>query len=206
MEALESWLYELNERNHWFFRFLEWGNDQYARIVYRGVRRRASRIDDEIPGRSRSARMRFLTGDDHDLFANLIARFDFSHLPPHGIDRATAAYALRRPSYLPFVILRDEEPVGYCLVRLLFPNRAFTGVWTFPEPENAGFSRAAVRRTGQFTDSEGIIDFVTVPLQNLASKRGAEWAGWSVIRQNRRFYVLRRPLPERRFPFRPPSN
>jgi len=200
-DAVETWLYDLNARNHWLFRFMEWANDQYARIAYRGVRRRASAIDDEIPGRDRTARLVFLSPEDVGVFADLLARFDFEHLPPHPLDRNTAAAVVRRPSYLPFLILRDDEAVGYALVRLVFPNRAFTGVWTFPDPANAGFSRAAVKRTGQFTDREGIIDFVTVPLDNLPSKKGAEWAGWSVIGRNQRFWLLRRPIPPRRFPF-----
>lgn len=43
-DALEVWLYELNERNHWLFRLLEWGNEIHSRIVFRGVRRRAALI------------------------------------------------------------------------------------------------------------------------------------------------------------------
>ena len=34
-DAIDAWLYELNERNHWLFHFLEWCNDLYARIVFR---------------------------------------------------------------------------------------------------------------------------------------------------------------------------
>lgn len=202
-EAIETWLYELNERDHWFFRLLEWGNDQYARLAFRGVRRRAGAIDDDsVPARDRCLRFRFLKPDDLDLFTELLSSFDFKYLPPHPIDRASAALVLQRPSYLPFLILRDDEPVGYLLVRLLFPNRAFSGVWTKVASGTAGFSRAAIKRSGQFTDSEGIPDFVTVPLDNLASKKGAEWAGWSVIRENRRFFLLRRPLPARQWPFK----
>jgi hypothetical protein len=200
-DALETWLYELNERDHWLFRLLEWGNDQYARIAFRGVRKRAARIDDEIPGRDRSARLRFATPADADALLELFGRFDFSYVPPHPLTRPALERVLRRPSYLPFVILCEGDAVGYALVRLLFPKRAFTGVWTLTRPETAGFSRAAVRRTGQFTDAERIVDFVTVPLDNLASKKGAEWAGWSVIRQNRRFFLLQRPVPPRRWPF-----
>jgi hypothetical protein len=80
-----------------------------------------------------------------------------------------------------------------------FPRRAFTGVWTLPKHRNAGFSQAAVKRTGQFTDEEGVIDYVTVPLDNLPSLRGAQWAGWEPLRKNERFHLLRRPLPRRRF-------
>lgn len=200
-DALEVFLYELNERNHWLFRFMEWCNEVYARVVFRGIRRDAQAIDDTIQGRDRSYGIRFLTPDDLEMFVSLIARFDFKYLPPHALDRRTAEGVLRRSSYLPFVLLRDGEPTGYCLVRLLALRRAFTGVWSFPIPENAGLSRAAVKRTGEFTDTHGIVDFVTVPLDNAASKKGAEWAGWRVIRQNRRFFVLRRPIPERLFPW-----
>jgi hypothetical protein len=205
-DAFEVTLYELNERNHWLFRLLEWCNEVYARVVFRGVRRDAYAIDDTIRGRSRSYQIRFLRPDDLDLFADLIARFDFKYLPPHPLDRRTAERVLHRPSYLPFLLLRDGEPTGYCLVRLLAPRRAFTGVWSFPVAENAGLSRAAVKRTGEFTDAHGVVDYVTVPLDNEASKKGAEWAGWHVIRQNRRFFVLRRPIPERLFPWADPGG
>jgi hypothetical protein len=202
-KALETWLYDLNARDHWLFRLMEWVNDQYARGVFRGVRRRAAAIDDEIRGRDRPARMRALRPQDLDLFADLLSRFDFAHLPPHPLDRKAAALVLRRPSYLPFVILRDDEPVGYCLVRLIFPNRCFSGVWTFPSPENAGLSRAGIKLSGEFTDGEGITAYVTVPLDNAPSRKGAEWAGWFVVGENQRFWLMRRPVPRRRFPFAP---
>jgi 4-amino-4-deoxy-L-arabinose transferase-like glycosyltransferase len=199
LDAIETRLYELNERNHPFFRFLEWVNDLWARVVFRAVRRRAHKIDDVITGRDNAGRLRFLTPDDLDVFADLIARFDFKYLPPHPCDRETAARVLRRPSYLPFGIFVDDQAVGYTLLRLLFPRRAFTGVWTLTTEHTAGLSRAAVKRTGQFTDAEGITDYATVPLDNTVSLRAAEWAGWRVLRKNRRFHLLRRPLPHRRF-------
>jgi hypothetical protein len=199
LDAIETRLYELNERNHPFFRLLERVNDMWARLVFRGVRSRARNIDDSIAGRDGTARLRFLTPDDVDLLADLLARFDFKYLPPHPRDRETVARVLRRASYLPFGLFRDGEVMGYLLVRLTFPRRSFTGIWTLHQHRNAGFSQAAVKRTGQFTDEEGVIDHVTVPLDNLPSLRGAQWAGWKVLRKNRRFYVLRRPLPRRRF-------
>jgi hypothetical protein len=205
-DALELWLYHLNLRNHWLFRCMEDVNELYARLVFRGVRRDAMRIDETIQGRDRSFRIRFLTPDDAPMLSALVARFDFRYLPPHPLDASAVLRALRRPSHLPFGLFRDGEPVGYCLVRLAAPRRCFTGVWTFPVPENAGLSRAAVRCTGRFVDAHGIEAYVTVPLDNTASRKGAEWAGWRVIRQNRLFYVLRRPLPPRRFPFARPER
>jgi hypothetical protein len=200
-EALETWLYELNERNHWFFRFLEWGNDLYAAVVFRGVRRRAAGIDEMISGRDREFRMRFLVPEDEAMLGELFGAFDFTYLPPHALDAGAVGGLLRRASYLPFGLFRDGECVGYCLVRLIAPRSCFSGVWSFPVIENAGLSRAAVKRSGAFTDSEGLIDFVTVPLDNLPSKKGAEWAGWETLRANRRFYLMRRPIPPRLFPF-----
>lgn len=199
-EAIETWLYELNEEGHWFFRFLEWVNDFYAALVYRGVRRRAARIDEAIAGRDRDFQMRFLGPEDEENLAELFSRFDFTYLPPHALDRATAHRLLRRASYLPFGLFRDGEWVGYFLVRLVAPRNCLTGVWSFPVPENAGLSRAACKRSGEFTDAEGLTDYATVALDNLASKKCAEWAGWVTLRANRRFYVLRRPIQPRRFP------
>lgn len=197
--AIETKLYDLNERNHFLFRLLERANDLWAGLAFRGVRRRARKLDDVIRGKNSAARLRFLTPEDLDAFAELLARFDFKYLPPHPRDRQTAARVLRRAGYLPFGVFLGDELVGYTLLRLLFPRRALTGVWTLSTERTAGFSRAAVRRTGQFTDQEGLIDYATVPLDNPASLRAAEWAGWRVLRRNERFYVLRRPLPRRRF-------
>ena len=43
----------------------------------------------------------------------------------------------------------------------------------------------------EFTLSEGLSDYVTVPVDNIYSLRGAQWAGWKIVRTNRRFHVLR---------------
>ena len=200
-EALETWLYELNERNHWFFRLLEAVNDLYAGLIFRGVRRRAARIDESIRGRDREFRMRFLVAADAPILVELFAQFDFAYSPPHSLEADAVQGLLARPSYLPFGLFRDDECVGYCLVRLIAPRNCFTGVWSLPVVWNEGMSQAAVKRSGAFTDAEGLVDFVTVPLDNTASKQGAEWAGWQTLRANRRFYLLRRPIPSPRFPF-----
>jgi len=200
-EALETWLYELNERDHWFFRLLESVNDVYAGLIFPGVRRRAALIDEPIRGRNREYRMRFLVADDAEILIELFAQFDFAYSPPHSLDADAVRGLLARPSYLPFGLFRDDECVGYCLVRLIAPRSCFTGVWSLPALWNEGMSQAAVKRSGAFTDAEGLLDFVTVPLDNLASKKGAEWAGWETVRANRRFFLLRRPIPARRFPF-----
>ena len=199
--ALESWLYELNERNHWLFRFMEWGNVRYAAVFFRGIRRRAQNFDEVIPGRDRLYRMRFLKPEDEEIVANLFSRFDFKYLPPHSMKSRDVGWILRRPSYLPFGLFRDEELTGYYLIRLIAPRNCFTGVWSFPIPENLGLSRSAGKFGGSLTDREGIIDFVTVPLDNPASMKAAEWGGWERQRENRRFHLLRRPIPPRRFPF-----
>jgi hypothetical protein len=63
-DAFEVTLYELDERDQWLFRLLEWCNEICARVVFRGVRRDAHAIDDTIEGRSRGYRIRFLRPDD----------------------------------------------------------------------------------------------------------------------------------------------
>ncbi|MDG2336350.1 MAG: hypothetical protein P8Q97_19275 [Myxococcota bacterium] len=199
--AIESWLYELNEKKHWFFRLLEWGNDRYAAVFFRGIRRRAMTFDEVVPGRDRLYQMRFLRPEDEGIVADLFGRFDFKYLPPHSMESRDVGRILRRPSYLPFGLFRDEKLTGYYLIRLLAPRNCFTGVWSFPTPENVGLSRAAGKFGGSLTDREGIIDFVTVPLDNHASMKAAEFGGWERQRANRRFYLLRRPLPPRLFPF-----
>ena len=98
-EALETWLYELNERNHWFFRLLEAVNDLYAGLIFRGVRRRAARIDESIRGRDREFRMRFLVAADAAILVELFAQFDFAYSPPHSLEADAVQGLLARPEF-----------------------------------------------------------------------------------------------------------
>lgn len=189
----EEWLVDLNQRNHWLFRLYEKANEWWAALVFRGVRRRAAEVDREITGRRGTARIRFLRPEDLDEFAALLQSLDARHLPPHPLDRETAASVLRRPNYLPFGIYIDGELVGYELVRLFFPKRAVTAIWSLPVMHNRGLSAAAGIVTGAFTESEGLDDYITVPHDNVFSMKTARNAGWKVIRRNRRFLVMWRP-------------
>lgn len=187
----EEWLIHLNERDHWLFRLYDRANELWAALVFRGVRERASRIDAPLEGKGDVARLRFLTPADGEGFAELLSRFDFKYTPPHPRDRRGALRALRRRHYLPFGIFHGDRLVGYTLVRLFFPRRAATGVWSIPSNYNRGFSQMAVKTTADFMKAEGFADYVTVPLDNPHSLRGAQWAGWRIVRTNRRAYVLR---------------
>jgi hypothetical protein len=191
-DTAEEWIYDLNARGHWLFGAYEWLNVQCARLVFRGVRRRAMRYTAKLVGKSGCAEMRFLTPDDEEIFAALLSRFDFAHQPPHALDAVTAGRVLRRASYLPFGIFYQGELVGYVLVRYLAPRSAFTGVWSIPAVYNNGFSQAAVAATHPFMRSQWLHDYVTVPLDNIWSLQGAQWAGWRIIRSNKHFHVLLR--------------
>jgi hypothetical protein len=197
-DAAEEWVYDLNARGHWLFGAYEWLNVQCARLVFRGVRRRAMRYTATLEGNNGRAEMRFLTPADEAEFATLLSRFNFDHQPPHALDAVTAGRVLRRASYLPFGIFFEGELSGYVLVRYLAPRSAFTGVWSIPAVYNNGFSQAAVAATHPFMRSQWLNDFVTVPLDNVWSLQGAQWAGWRIIRSNQRFHVLLRDaqLPE----------
>ncbi|MBW2286726.1 MAG: hypothetical protein JRG80_08215 [Deltaproteobacteria bacterium] len=190
--AAEEWIYDLNARGHWLFGAYEWLNVQCARLVFRGVRRRAMSYTATLEGKGGRAEMRFLTPSDEEGFAALLSRFDFAHQPPHALDAVTAGRVLRRTSYLPFGIFYAGELVGYVLVRYLAPRSAFTGVWSIPAVYNKGFSQAAVKATHPFMRSQWLFDYVTVPLENVWSLQGAQWAGWRIIRSNKRFHVLLR--------------
>jgi hypothetical protein len=187
----EEWIYQLNEQQHPIFRLYDWGNEVWAKLRFRGVRRRAAEFARTLQGKGDTAELRFLTPEDSDAFADLLARFDFKYLPPHPLDRENAVWALRRSSYLPYGIFYRGELVGYTLVRLFFPGRAVTGVWSIPMNHNRGFSQVAVKTTAEFTLAEGLSDYVTVPVDNPYSLKGAQWAGWKIVRTNRRFHVLR---------------
>lgn len=191
LNRAEEWIYRANEQQHWIFRLYDRFNEIWAGLVFRGVRRRARDFARTLQGKNDSAELRFLTLDDLNDFAAMLARFSFKYLPPHPLDRASAEWVLRRNSYLPYGIYHEGELVGYTLVRLFFPKRAVTGVWSIPSNHNRGFSQVAVKTTAEFTLEEGLHDYVTVPVDNPHSLRGAQWAGWKIVRTNRRFHVLR---------------
>ncbi len=191
-DAAEEWLYRANERNHWIFRLYDRANELWARLLFGPLRRRAARVDAPVPGRGLELRIRFLTPDDDERFAALLARFDFRYLPPHPTDREGALAALRRRSYLTFGIFQEGELVGYLLVRLFFPRRGVTGIWVLPDIRARGLSTQALRVTAAFTRGEGLDDYATIAVDNPYSVRMAEAAGWQIIRTNRRFHVLRR--------------
>jgi hypothetical protein len=186
----EEWIYDLNLRDHWLFRVYDLANEIWAWLVFRGVRSRAKELDVEIEGREQTARLRFLTDDDFEEFAELLGSLDVEHLPPHRLDREAAARALQRASYLPFGIFFEGKLVCYLLVRLMFPRRAVTGIWSNPFNHNRGFSQAGVRASGEFTVSQGLADYATIPIGNQYSVKTALYGGWKLVRTNRHFHVL----------------
>jgi hypothetical protein len=190
--AAEMWIYALNERQHWLFGLYDAWNEAWARLVFRGVRRRAAGFARELPVAESGVRLRLLEPADLSSFAALLASFDFRHPPPHSLDREHAARALRRRSYLPFGIFRGDELIGYALLRLFFPRRVVSGIWLLPRHHGSGIAVAAVRATGKLTRAEHLPDYVTIPLDNEPSLMGAQAAGWRVLRSNRRFHVLKR--------------
>jgi hypothetical protein len=193
LDAAEEWIYVLNEREHWIFRIYDAGNEIWASLFMRRIRRNASNLDASVAcADGTSVRIRFLTPADDDAFAELLAAFDASYLPPHPVDRAGAERALRRRSYLPFGIFRGERLVGYLLLRLFFAWRAVTGIWTLPETHNLRIGQGTLRETAKFSRSQGLADYATIAVDNPNSLRMANAAGWATIRTNRRFHVLKR--------------
>lgn len=193
LDAAEEWIYDLNERDHWIFRIYDTGNEIYASLFMRRVRRNAASLDERVTcADGTTVRIRFLTTADDAAFADLLAAFDARYLPPHAVDRASAARALRRRSYLPFGIFIGERLVGYLLLRLFFPWRAVTGIWTLPETHNLRIGQGTLRETAKFSRSQGLDDYATIAIDNPNSLRMANAAGWATIRTNRHFHVLKR--------------
>ena len=192
LDAAEEWIYDLNERDHWIFRIYDRGNEVYASLFMRGVRRNAATVDAEVLGADGTqARIRFLTPADDEPFADLLAAMDAKYLPPHAVDRAGAARALRRRSYLPFGIFVGERLVGYLLLRLFFPWRAVTGIWTLPETHNLKLGQTCLKVTASYSRSQKLADYATIAIDNPNSLRMANAAGWRTQRTNRRFHVLK---------------
>ena len=109
-DRAEEWIYRQNERDHWIFQLYDRGNEGWARLAFRGLRRRAGRLDAPIRASGGlDARVCFLQPEDEQAFAELLGSFDFKYLPPHGLDPASARAALRRSSYLPFGIFVRER-------------------------------------------------------------------------------------------------
>lgn len=163
----------------------------FAALRFAGLRRRAGTLDVRLQtSKGLEARIRFLHPEDETAFAELCASFDARYLPPHPLDRASAGRTLRRRSYLPFGIFVEDELVGYLLLRLFYPPRAVTGIWTRPDTHNLGLGQEALKQTAAFTHSERLPDYATIPIDNENSVRMANAAGWKVIRANSRFHVL----------------
>jgi RimJ/RimL family protein N-acetyltransferase len=190
--AAEMCVYALNEKQHWIFGIYDAWNEAWARLWFHGVRLRAADFGHELSGCEPGVRLRLLVPSDLDKFAALLARFDFRYLPPHRLDRAAAARALRRRSYLPFGIFDGRALIGYALLRLFFPRRVVSGFWLLREYHGKGVAVTAARATGELTRAEHLPDYVTVPLDNEPSLMAAQAAGWRIARSNRRFHVLRR--------------
>jgi hypothetical protein len=192
LDAGEEWIYQLNERDHWIFRLYDGFNELYASIFMRGVRERAGRLDRVVECVDGSpARIRFLFPEDGVEFATLLSKMNARYLPPHACDAEGSVRALRRRSYLPFGIFIEDRLVGYLLLRLFFPWRAVTGIWTAPETHNLGLGQICLRQTGGFSQSEKLADYATIAIDNPNSLRMANGAGWRTLRTNRRFHVLR---------------
>jgi hypothetical protein len=188
----EEWIYDLNARDHWFFRLYDRCNELWASLAFRGVKRRAASVAVTYPGRGVDFHIRFLGPEDLDAFAELLDGFDEKYKPPHALDRATAEHCLKRRSYLCFGIWLEARLVAYVLVRLFFPFRAVTGGWEVRDIHNMGLGKGAIAVTGSFTRVEGLNDYITAPLDNPNSRLAAESAGWKLVRTNRRFHVLLR--------------
>jgi hypothetical protein len=191
-QRAEEWIYRLNERNHWLFRLYDHFNEMWAGVVFRQARRRAvPALDVAVEGRGGPARLRVLGLPDLDVVADFLASLDVKYVPPHPRDRAAAARALRRRSYVPIGVFMDGEMVGYLLQRFFFPRRIVSGIWMKPATHNAGLGRQCYRAQAQFTLAEGLPNYCTIPLDNEPSLRIALWSGFEIVRRNRRFYVLK---------------
>jgi len=190
-DRLEEWVYRLNEQQHWIFRLYDWCNEIWARLVFGGVRSRASKTDLVVAVDDCRAHVRFLTLRDLDEFAGFLSRLDVRYLPPHPLDCGIAVTVLRRRSYLPFGIFVEGELIGYILLRLFFLRRAVTGIWMLSSTHSAGVGRHTLLTSVEFLKREGLPNYCTIPLGNEPSLRIAHWCGWRVIRSNRRFDVLK---------------
>jgi GNAT superfamily N-acetyltransferase len=191
LDWAEETVYRLNERDHWIFRLYDQGNEVWAALTLRAVRRRAAAIDQQVAaGEGAFATLRFLRPEDEEIFAELLGNFGSKYLPPHPLDRREARRALRRRSYMPFGIFLDGSMVGYVLLRLFFFRRVVTGIWTRPETHNVGLAQACLSVTVAFARREGIPNYCTIPVDNVNSVRVALGVGWRILRTNSRFHVL----------------
>ena len=194
-QQLQDWaeerIYRLNEKGSFIFKVYDFSNEVFARIRFRGLRKRASRLD--VPFMTRTgldARIRFLQTTDKSSFAEMLSGLEGRYGPPHPVDAIGASTALTRFSYLPFGIFVEGKLSGYLLLRLFYPSRAVTGIWTLPDTHNLGLGQEALKQTAAFSHSEHLPDYATIPIDNHNSLRMANSAGWQVIRTNHRFHVL----------------
>jgi hypothetical protein len=187
----EEWIYDLNAREHWIFRVYDAGNAAWARVAFRGVRRRAGEF--EAHARTKAgvdAVMRVVRPGQADELAALFADFQFRYRPPHPLDPGAVRRLLAAPHCIPFGIWVQGRLMGYSLIRLFFPRRAVMGIWFLQSHATRGHGQIFSYATSRWTRSEGLPNFITVPRDNVASLRGAMLSGFRILRTNRRFHVL----------------
>jgi len=209
LDRLEEWIYRLNEKDHWIFRLYDLGNEIWARLVFRGVRKKAESINEEISesgGGQNSTEagdevhVRFLSDKDAPAFAEFCGKLSTRYLPPHPLDPASARAALKRQSYIPLGIFLNGSLEGYLLIRFFFPRRAVAGIWIFPSLHGKKYGRDAFWVSTCFLRACDLPAYCTIPIGNTPSVNTAKASGYEVLRTNSRFHVLRvdPPLFERR--------
>ena len=115
--AAEEWIYQLNERDHWIFRIYDRGNEFYASLFMRGVRRRASTLDASVTVADGTAvRIRFLTPADEGAFVSLLAtlkaRFADAGLKTRYYTPELHAAAFALPAFIAEVVEAGREEAG----------------------------------------------------------------------------------------------
>jgi len=190
-DRLEEWIYRLNEEDHWIFKLYDWGNELWARVFFRAARRRGELVDEEIEDSEGEGRVRFLGPDDVEAFADFCAALDTRYLPPHPLDRASAARALARSSYVPLGIFWRDELVGYVLVRFFFLRRAVNGIWMLPLSHGKSFGKHSFWVSCRYLHDLGLPAYCTIPLGNTPSIHTAWWSAYEIVRTNHHFHVLK---------------
>jgi hypothetical protein len=192
LSRAEEWIYELNAREHPIFRLYDAGNALWARLAFRGARRRLRKFEARVHTKGgREAVMRWIPPDRDWELAELFEHFDFPYLPPHPLDRAAVRRVLEAPHCIALGIYGPQGQLfGYSLIRLFFPRRAVMGMWIHSNAHTRGLGQICSYATTRLTNSEGLPNFITIPRDNVASLRAVLWSGWRILRTNRRFHVL----------------
>jgi L-amino acid N-acyltransferase YncA len=98
----------------------------------------------------------------------------FKFFNPHPFDAKTIARLIKNKAYLLFVVLKEEQIVGYFFLRCFFVGKAFLGKMVDANAQGKGIGTQMCLCAMDVAQTLGIRMFETISKENIASLRSTE--------------------------------